>query len=253
MESVQNRTKQHVIVHEENPERFEEISRKLEEPISEDARIRALLMDIYMRAGGKLSFGTIFQKTLEGLRQIASSFSQKGNGRMGILTYAELRQLVSKRVPFLVEDFIPSQSVGILVGEWGIGKSPLAIQLQQCLCSGKSFLNRFTVGSPIPVLYIDMENGGGDVFNTGNTIAGYLSLSEIPELAQNYGVNYSPEEGYGDLEYLQQLIQISKAKLVIIDPLRAFSPKAPTDNEDAIELIQKLRKIISALPQNLWV
>jgi hypothetical protein len=234
------------IISETNRER---ILQKLIEPPSEEAQLTSIIMGIFFRCGGKLSIPTIWQKVVEGFRKPKEgALSREGteNGmmdRLGIVTYPEVKEMAAKSIPFLVEDLIPTKSIGILVGEWGIGKSPLAVQLQLSLASGNSFLGRFAAGSAIPVLYVDLENEICSVSEIGEVIAGFLGLSTLPSNAFLYGGNYSPVQGLGNPEKLEQLIHASGAKLVIIDPLRAFSPNAPEKNENAINLINSLRKI----------
>ncbi|MBZ5500531.1 MAG: AAA family ATPase [Acidobacteriia bacterium] len=63
----------------------------------------------------------------------------KGCERCGLQTYADLEPNAGE-ASFIVEDLIPTKSVGILVAEWGTGKSPLAMQLQLSVMSGVKFL-----------------------------------------------------------------------------------------------------------------
>ena len=44
---------------------------------------------------------------------------------LGVRNSKQLREIAKNKQPYLVQDYIPPRSVGMLVGEWGIGKSPL--------------------------------------------------------------------------------------------------------------------------------
>src|SRR5690348_14489316 len=58
---------------------------------------------------------------------------------------------------FLVEDLIPKQSLGIIVGNSGTGKTPLIYQLGMCIAAGIPFLGHKVKQGR--VLYMDYENG----------------------------------------------------------------------------------------------
>jgi archaellum biogenesis ATPase FlaH len=171
--------------------------------------------------------------------------TQSEANRPALLRCADLKELAAaiKDPEFLVEGFIPASSIGILVGEWGVGKSPLAIQLQFSVASGINFLDRFAVHSPSPVLYIDLENPLKGRVEVESALTEFLGLTSAPSNAYVYGEMFSPKSGMGNIDNLKDLIHECKAKLVIIDPLRAFNPNAPGKNETAAELINKLRPI----------
>ena len=77
---------------------------------------------------------------------------------LGILSPSQVDRICndeSKR-RFLVEDFLPAQSLAIVGGESAIGKSPLLSQLALCVTAGLPFLGMPTERSR--VLYFDLEN-----------------------------------------------------------------------------------------------
>jgi len=79
--------------------------------------------------------------------QVPVPVEEKTRIDFGILNYEQLLakasqpidylvdEYISGPIPYLMEDFIPSQSLGIFVGNWGIGKSPFAMQMQLSLAA----------------------------------------------------------------------------------------------------------------------
>src|SRR4051812_33287745 len=85
-----------------------------------------------------------------------------------------VRCQVLKRTEYLVEDLLPSQSLALLVGDSGLGKSPLAYQLAVCVASGMDFLGAHVKQSR--VLYVDFENGLLQIDAMITRLAGHLRL-----------------------------------------------------------------------------
>lgn len=224
---------------------FEKIFKKLSEPLSEDAGTRAILnsvlLKLFNKLGGHIPPDMIWERTLQGFRELKDSFCREGE--MGILTYLGMKKIASRSVSFLVDDLIPTQSIGTLLGEWGIGKSPLAVQLLQSIASGISFLGRYAVHSPIPVLYFDGEGGIYPMSGVWETIAHFLGLPFPPPNAYIYGTNYSPTDRKFDSKFMQETIQRYEIKLTVIDPIRVFDSDAPEGNDKAMELINSFRSI----------
>ena len=95
----------------------------------------------------------------------------------GKLNIKELSALAFGPVPYLLEEFIPEKSLGILVGEWGIGKSPFALQLQLSIASGIPFLGKYKIKKDnIKTLYIDLENGAHPVLWMITSISKHLGI-----------------------------------------------------------------------------
>jgi AAA domain len=80
-----------------------------------------------------------------------------------IYTPGELKQRCKELVSdsSVIGGLIPKRSLRVVAGDSGIGKSPLLYQAAICVASGVPFLGR-----PVSrgrVLYLDLENGLGDV------------------------------------------------------------------------------------------
>ncbi len=134
----------------------------------------------------------------------------------------------------LVEGLIPPRSVNILVGDSGIGKSPLAYQLGLAVASGAPFLDM-----PVrrgKVLLVDFENSLADVQWIMEQQRKHLGLAECPCTFQVWPMNLDPLQ-----DKVEEVIAIFAPDLVILDSLRSFSPAMESDNRAAVEQIKSLR------------
>jgi RecA-family ATPase len=96
-----------------------------------------------------------------------------------VLRPQELRKECERAGPrYLIDGLIPERSLGILVGDSGLGKSPLAYQMGICVATGIPFLGLPTQKSR--VLYLDFENGLQDVNGIITQLSTYLGLNEPP-------------------------------------------------------------------------
>lgn len=166
---------------------------------------------------------------------------------IGTLSYNNLLDIASGPIPYLLEDFIPEKSIGILVGEWGIGKSPFAMQLQLSLAAGVPFLGKFkTREQPVSTLYVDLENGAQPIVNLLETLSKYMDIP-IPDginvYSPNYGTKITELQQLSEDMYVRELIERNSFDFIIIDPLRMFRPEAEAKNTDAATMIRHLRKL----------
>jgi hypothetical protein len=101
--------------------------------------------------------------------------------RLGILTPETLDDLCSKeaRKQFVVEGLISAGSVGIVVGDSGIGKSPLLYQLGLSVAAGIPWLGMGTFSGP--VVYLDCENGALNSQAMRDSLLRHLGLDECPK------------------------------------------------------------------------
>src|SRR6266446_5461613 len=72
-------------------------------------------------------------------------------------TYAELKKYVTHTPKDIVARLNPAESVNIVVGESGEGKTPLWMQKAICVAAGIPFLEQEVQQGP--VLWVDFENG----------------------------------------------------------------------------------------------
>jgi hypothetical protein len=172
--------------------------------------------------------------------------------RLGFYTFEQIKKIADKVQPYLIERLIVPGSIGVLVGEWGIGKSPFGVQMAITLAAAiDTFLEQYkTLGIPQKTLYIDMENGANAILDVSQKICQFLKLAEVPKTFKVFSPNFSDrpvEDRIFTLSaYIVKAVKQSHFDFIVIDPLRAYNPKAESSNEDAIEFIKELRGLAKA-------
>ncbi len=116
----------------------------------------------------------------------------------------------------LVAGFIGHRSLSILVGDSGLGKSPLAYQLAICVAAGIPFLGMATESGR--VVYADYENALEEGRELRNNMLQFLKLPKAP----NDFMVWTPE--CGDSLEIEGICQEVEPSLFIIDSLRAHNP-----------------------------
>jgi AAA domain len=152
------------------------------------------------------------------------------------LSHSDLKHEVQNAPDEIVPGLIPDGSVNIVVGDSGLGKTPLLGQLAVCVATGKPFL-----GLPVrrgTVLWVDYENGLAPLGEMFDALAAHLALHEVPEELRILSQPSSRVE-------VEREIEIVRPSLVIVDALRGYEPKAEKDNTAAGELLSKCQKICS--------
>jgi hypothetical protein len=141
----------------------------------------------------------------------------------------------------LIEGILPVRSLSVVVGDSGLGKSPLLYQAGLCIASGTPFLGKAVRQGT--VLYLDAENGLGDVDDIARKMVRFLDLKETPEGFIGWNLNDCPAswEVNGGAE---RMIREVHPDVVIIDPGTAFWPELQENNKDAAELYKKLRALM---------
>jgi RecA-family ATPase len=184
------------------------------------------------------------------LNQSGSPGKDDLDNQFGFCTFHQIHKIADQAQDYIVERLIIPRSIGVMIGEWGIGKSPFAMQLATTLAAGlDTFLGYYkTTGRPLRVLYIDMENGAAAVANVVTRISSFLKLPEVPTTLKVHSPNFSPERpptlrALSVKDYILRTTKQSRFDFIIIDPLRAFCPEAETGNDEAIKLINGLRDL----------
>jgi hypothetical protein len=161
-----------------------------------------------------------------------------------IRTYDELQQRCSElgAADYLVEGIIPARSIGLVVGDSGLGKSPLLYQLGICVAAGVPFLGR-----PVrqgPTLYLDYENGLGDSLEIVRRVTTHLRLESPPEAFYIWNFNDSSASFGTEGHTVMDMIKFARPTLVIIDSLSAFRPEIEDKPSSVTLAFQELRKSI---------
>jgi hypothetical protein len=156
----------------------------------------------------------------------------------------------------LISGLLPSRSVAILVGDSGLGKSPLFYQAALCIAAGVPFL-----GLPVrqgPVLMFDFENGLAESEELIARLAEHLRLKEKPENFLVWNANDSAsrfgQPGHGVPDIIRDWSkQVGPGGLVLIDPVTGAWPDIEEKNSRAVEVIQQLRAINRECGTTFWV
>jgi hypothetical protein len=117
----------------------------------------------------------------------------------------------------LVAGLIARRSISILVGDSGLGKSPLAYQLGICVAAGIPFFGMET--QPGPVVYADYENGVEESNALLEHLTRFLGLEKPPD---NF-LLWTPDHAEGAFD-IDRICSDVKPALVIVDSLRAYDP-----------------------------
>jgi len=158
----------------------------------------------------------------------------------GMYSGAEVEQ-IDRFLPsarHLVEGLIPPGSVNILVGDSGIGKSPMAYQLGLAVAGGVPFL-----GLPARegrVLFLDYENMSGDARRIATQQRKHVGLKAA---SPNFLLWLMPATKDGEHESVESIVQKLAPDLVIIDSLRAFHPEMESTSVEAVRQIRRFRVI----------
>ncbi|MHB8501412.1 MAG: AAA family ATPase [Candidatus Acidiferrales bacterium] len=156
--------------------------------------------------------------------------------QLGIHTPDTLDALCAQegQKPFVVDGLIPTGSISLIVGDSGLGKSPLIYQLGLCVAAGIPWLDMRTRQGK--VLYLDYENGALGSKSLRDSIMQHLQLQECPE-------NFRYSQDVQNSNALTQAVETLKPTLVVIDTLRSFDPSVEADNPKAGAFLKSLRKL----------
>lgn len=142
----------------------------------------------------------------------------------------------------IVDGLLPSRSVSVLVGDSGLGKSPLLYQLGISVACGLPFLGRATRQGRVVIA--DFENGLEDMRVLVERISSYLGISQLPEDGNLllWPMNDS-QLNYGQHDCtLFDILRDAKPTLAIIDSLSSYNPQAEEKNSAANQLLQDFRR-----------
>lgn len=165
---------------------------------------------------------------LQGLAAATTLLPRKNISKVGkksaSLTLDEIDTENKNQPRHVISGLIPENSVNLLAGDSGIGKSPFLVQMGLCMAAGIPFLGQDTLKGP--VLYVDYENGWSTLAKFGDTITQFLGLPAKPS---NFHILHQP----GSPEEVSREIMILQPKLVLVDALRGYDPSLEEKNAAA--------------------
>jgi RecA-family ATPase len=168
--------------------------------------------------------------------------------RLGIYSPSALEAAVKREAkkPYLVESLFRTGSLNVLIGDSGLGKTPLAIQMGICIAAGVPLFGRRVQQGT--VLYCDAESSPSDFCEKLQTISRFLGLSAAPD---QFNV-WSPNWDGGRLDAgrfetvgttLLERVNAVEPTFVVVDALRTFWPQAESKNHEAADTFNSLRKM----------
>lgn len=140
-------------------------------------------------------------------------------------------------IPWIAEDWFGAGDSFVLAGEWGTGKSYLALDLAVSLAAGISWLGHVTITAPCPVLFCDEENNEVNARRRLNRIIKGRNLS--PDQAASLPISYltmnklklNTSRGKN---IIRREIEAIRAKVVILDSVVRFARKVKSTDNDAL-------------------
>jgi len=143
----------------------------------------------------------------------------------------------------VIEGLVPKQQLSLVVGESGLGKSPLLYQAAICVAAGVPFLER-----PVRqgrVLWMDCENGLGQVDGMLDKISKFLGLPQAPADLLLWNLNDAGEDFGAPGHQFEDIVRRHDPDWVLIDTLKTMFVGVESKNETAAECYRFLRKLMS--------
>jgi len=160
--------------------------------------------------------------------------------RFSIRTPQQLARRVTEvaATEYFIDGLLPAQSLSLVIGDSGLGKSPLLYQAATAVAAGIPFLSRPTRQGR--VLYLDCENGIAQVDGIVVQVSKCLEI-DAPGDLRLWNLNDSDER-----PALEALIKEAEPAWVIVDPLKAFYPDIENKSENVTRAYQELRRLMQA-------
>jgi hypothetical protein len=137
-----------------------------------------------------------------------------------------------------VAGFLPRRAVSFLVGDSGIGKSPLAYQLGLSVAAGVPFLGMETESGL--VVMGDYENGMEESLNLSEQVARFLGIPKVPDNFVVWSADHANGKPMDIPSICESATQIPR--LIIIDSLRSHDAHFEK-HEHAAEKMNQLNRV----------
>lgn len=145
-------------------------------------------------------------------------------------------------VGWLVEDLIPLQSVGMVFGASGLGKSHIMLSMAVNVAKGSSWFGKEVEQGSVAVL---VGEGAGGINKRLQAIAKTydLDLESTPITFSETPIGLDSDKGYATVEKVLDALTIPP-KLIIVDTLsRHISESKENDNGDMAKFINQLDRL----------
>jgi len=177
-----------------------------------------------------------------GLGEEAHDFLINLKRKWGIYTHGALKQRCHelRGNQYLIADLLPKRSLSIVVGDSGLGKSPLLYQAALSVAEGIPFLGKPV--SPGRVLYMDFENGLSGVEKLVSRLSTHLGLpSESPNL---FLFNYNDAPPKWTPADFRAMVAEIRPDWIIIDTVSSFAPEIDEKNKCVTLTYQEFRAVM---------
>ena len=142
---------------------------------------------------------------------------------------------------YLVDGYVPVQSITLTIGDSGMGKSPEKYQQGICIAAGVDFFGlKVTQGR---VLYIDFENNVYQSIGIAKDISCVLGLPRVPSDFRVWNAALSQQSWLG---IVPKLVHEFKPTYVIIDTMSKAFPEAEDNNKAANKMLGELKQLTGA-------
>jgi hypothetical protein len=162
----------------------------------------------------------------------------------GIFDYESLRGLASQQRDYRIDRLVPIRSIGVRVGDSGLGKTALSMMEGLAVASGRPFLGHGVAQGR--VLYCDAESGAHECVKMIERLASFLQLDQPPTDFHVWSPNFDPRP-HDPSKFLSAVlaeqVELLRPVHVIVDPLRAFWPVAEESAKEAMEMVRELRRL----------
>lgn len=153
----------------------------------------------------------------------------------------ELERVAGGRT-FLIEPWLPPQTIVQVYGYSGHGKSMFIQHAMAALASGRKYFGPFEVGRAGRVLYLDYENG---MLTLSRRLADLMSaqgdtgdrLQIWTPFVEDKDINLRTGEG---MMLLQKWVEIAKPEVIVIDTIRSAFPGMAENNAEEWARINQL-------------
>jgi predicted ATP-dependent serine protease len=162
-------------------------------------------------------------------------------------SYADLKHRVAslQQQRYVIDQLIANQTVNIVVGHSGLGKTPLLVQIGLHIAAGREiFGHNVTQGR---VLYIDAESNPHDFLKMEESISTLMKLDSPPAEFHVWSPNWDNNPNVNYTMDLEREINSFRPSVVFIDPIRVFWPDAPKNGDEATRLITRLRQLAKSV------
>jgi archaellum biogenesis ATPase FlaH len=166
------------------------------------------------------------------------AFFQQTKRRFGMYSASETGEVAARAPAAIMEGLIPAGSVNLLVGDSGIGKTPLIYQLGLSVAAGLPFLGFAAKASR--VLMVDYENPIEDAHRILEQQRSNLGLERFPPYFLLWPFHLAPADSAE--QALEEAMRTLTPELVILDSLRTYCSRMEGASSSAAAQVKQLRR-----------